>query len=1518
MPKQVVPFTGFDQVGLIRDIPPVALPPNAFSDVRNVRFKDGAVRKMEGEVNIFPNLFDNGALSYDGSVLKYIVWWPNPNIIDNNQGYYLIIREETVTDPASGPSQRDVAYLALPGSNGDSATFVQKGTFTPDTQANWQHTFFQGGFALVINNGLDAPHYILDSDGNESLSAVPDFAPLPGWESYNINETVTSDTYSEALNERQFSIGSPVNFTNFQVTASVTRGNTVTEYSWNAAGPAISEGSPVPDVVYRITNNVAEISFPPLVGDDDTRLANGDQVLIRVSSRNPTVVRAGVLRAFGDFLVAGDLVEYDQTSVLANPTDPGMWTILRNLAGIVRTSDVAAPGQIPTNWNPFSAGVSTADEFVLTATGVVQDMAELQGNFYIYSNTSISVMRQTGNAVVPLSVTPLTDAYGAQTTEAVLEFDGKHFVIGSQDIYLFGGHPGSIQSISDQKVRRYFFDRLNPLHNQRLFTIRYAQRDEIWICYPTTGSIQGECDEALIWNYRNNTWTIRELTSAVAGDVGPVPGGGLPTSASTFQGNTGDNQEIQSGIVEQQAIQFPANQMQIIEGHAGTASVYNVNVQGLLPFISNAASFELVFGNLFDTGPTFGEEDVDFQTPPVEVTIQLLESSDPAAAVTIPLPRFLTTDKQWTAMETYFAGNGQVGDPDYYPGQRVLDMDAPMGGTLTVYQVSNGFGDGSVPGSFYRPNEDGPFYDNPEVSSFVYQDTIDVDDVHPRDLIEGATYGFVPGDGGTGNAITAAEARWISLGAAATQRRDIEDVVRIFQDTLQANATFNQFFNAIENDNTDNILIVEALRSSGVDGFPTFGGVSIEFSFPDINNTADNPPQDDNGGNITDLIIRPNVDTTVTQADAVVMNFSVRSRTYTPFDPENPTTTGRYVSDSTAPVVDTITVAFNGNFSGSMINENVATLVRDAFTRDPTGFWIVAGTGADVIVTSRSRANYELSLDLVAPPDIGIARQNFIITATTVGELPVDGSTGAIPQELPYFRVTPAGGADERVPAFFQPVSIRDTTTDRGEILNAILTQAITTYQNWSIGGVVGDIVTLQTADDREARDIPASLRLAQRPVTGTWIVEAVAPGNTINLGITSPTPAIATSMETQAGQFSLSATPSYMGILVSNPTITGGLEMLLLEAGDPTGITAAAAVTQWLSSIRAAIPRISVVQRTGGFFLQPANYDNLANFVLEVRINDTPQNAHWIEQIVTMNTNPENTMQTGIQLNSASNIPLFINGSQEDDVYDMNQIPTDPNSDAYRIAGGPLKVAQNGTTGMSTTATLRLVNDTTLIFDIFRPWPRDEVNQNLEYPLIATGLLDQDGGGIFRRLNKVVGADIGWSRPTYDFSMRTTTEDTTNFRETIDGGLGTDGVYFGDDFPQPYPSYYERVQLTLTPEFDTEQLTSIALWADGSTPQFLRGVDQHNQLDVRISTTNYPGEVTTLDPLPTTQSTNSNLFNVSADYKIDMRLHGRFINYRVTDATPIPANSEGINPSREAEWRVSGMQADIMKGGTR
>jgi len=127
-------------------------------------------------------------------------------------------------------------------------------------------------------------------------------------------------------------------------------------------------------------------------------------------------------------------------------------------------------------------------------------MVSLQGNMYMYTNDSIHVMKLTGNSDAPVTFAPVTDSYGALTTDSVLEYDGKHFVIGSSDIYLFPGHPANIQSVSDNRVREYFFENLSPLHEEKLFTILNFAQDEIWICFPTINSISGECDEALIWN----------------------------------------------------------------------------------------------------------------------------------------------------------------------------------------------------------------------------------------------------------------------------------------------------------------------------------------------------------------------------------------------------------------------------------------------------------------------------------------------------------------------------------------------------------------------------------------------------------------------------------------------------------------------------------------------------------------------------------------------------------------------------------------------------------------------------------------------------------------------------------------------------------------------------------------------------------------------------------------------------------------------------------------------------------
>ena len=122
-------------------------------------------------------------------------------------------------------------------------------------------------------------------------------------------------------------------------------------------------------------------------------------------------------------------------------------------------------------------------------------MVELQGVMYVYTDGSIHSVQQTGNAVLPFQVGVVTDNYGANGVDSVVEVDGKHIVVGSDDVYIFAGHPGSITSVAEGKVR----DQFRTANRWR--TARYNRYDEIWF--------YRDDDTIYIWNYRNQTWTKR-------------------------------------------------------------------------------------------------------------------------------------------------------------------------------------------------------------------------------------------------------------------------------------------------------------------------------------------------------------------------------------------------------------------------------------------------------------------------------------------------------------------------------------------------------------------------------------------------------------------------------------------------------------------------------------------------------------------------------------------------------------------------------------------------------------------------------------------------------------------------------------------------------------------------------------------------------------------------------------------------------------------------------------------------
>jgi hypothetical protein len=208
--------------------------------------------------------------------------------------------------------------------------------------------------------------------------------------------------------------------------------------------------------------------------------------------------------------------------------------------------------------------------------------------------------------------------------------------------------------------------------------------------------------------------------------------------------------------------------------------------------------------------------------------------------------------------------------------------------------------------------------------------------------------------------------------------------------------------------------------------------------------------------------------------------------------------------------------------------------------------------------------------------------------------------------------------------------------------------------------------------------------------------------------------------------------------------------------------------------------------------------------------------------------------------------------------------------------AEGTLVAAGNPTQSTSGTT----INTT---FDIVRPWSNLNINPNKSFPIFA-----ESGFSSGTLFNRIRAGDLG-----YDF-----------------GGTN-------------YISYFERQQLSITPNFDTETIDTIALWANGGTVTVVGGEPQRATLQVRARGTNFSGE----DPFLTTPEDNTqtnakrnrliiNDFNVASSHKVDTRVQGRFINYRVDDANSSLAS--GYVASNNKAWNISGLQMKVKKGGDR
>lgn len=176
---------------------------------------------------------------------------------------------------------------------------------------------------------------------------------------------------------------------------------------------------------------------------------------------------------------------------------------------LVQFSDAAEPGAVPSSW--IAGATTKAGGKDLSSTpGYIVDGGPLRDLFIIYKEHSTWGMAFIGGSLV-MDFFPILPNSGMLAKHCFTEFQGQHFVLTDADVIVHDGQ--RFNSAIDVRNRRALFDEMDQDNYDNSFVVHDESRQEIWVCVPESGATYPTL--AWVWNWKTNTWGVRELPSVV-------------------------------------------------------------------------------------------------------------------------------------------------------------------------------------------------------------------------------------------------------------------------------------------------------------------------------------------------------------------------------------------------------------------------------------------------------------------------------------------------------------------------------------------------------------------------------------------------------------------------------------------------------------------------------------------------------------------------------------------------------------------------------------------------------------------------------------------------------------------------------------------------------------------------------------------------------------------------------------------------------------------------------------------
>jgi len=180
----------------------------------------------------------------------------------------------------------------------------------------------------------------------------------------------------------------------------------------------------------------------------------------------------------------------------------------------LRWSDAIPEGAVDNGadtWTTASTS-SEANQVSIGATpGHILNALQLGNELIIYKEDSVYSLTYVGGSFT-FNVREKFKDTGLFSQQAVVDLgNGTHVMMSTNDVVAHNGN--SLKSIIDDKMKTFLFGDIDSTYYYKTFLAHNKIKNEVWICYPQTNATNGFPNRALIWNYIDDTWALRELPS---------------------------------------------------------------------------------------------------------------------------------------------------------------------------------------------------------------------------------------------------------------------------------------------------------------------------------------------------------------------------------------------------------------------------------------------------------------------------------------------------------------------------------------------------------------------------------------------------------------------------------------------------------------------------------------------------------------------------------------------------------------------------------------------------------------------------------------------------------------------------------------------------------------------------------------------------------------------------------------------------------------------------------------------